>query len=78
MAGVGQATRAARLIVTAVHSGAGDRRSLLCALRSLVPFDDHGDPIDPPVWLWRANPDWLLEPERPLTRRALSPKPVTM
>jgi hypothetical protein len=29
-------------------------------------FDRHGDPIAPPVWLWRADPDWTLLPERPL------------
>jgi len=30
------------------------------------PFDNHGDPIDPPVWLWRACADWALTPDRPL------------
>jgi hypothetical protein len=26
----------------------------------------HGDPVDPPVWLWRADAGWRLTPERPL------------
>jgi hypothetical protein len=25
-----------------------------------------GDPVDQPVWLWRASEDWTLEPERAL------------
>ena len=40
--------------------------SLLAALRALGPFDEHGDPVDPPVWLWRAAEDWAVEAERPL------------
>jgi hypothetical protein len=31
------------------------------------PFDAHGDPVDPPVWLWRADEDWALAPDRALT-----------
>jgi hypothetical protein len=58
--------RAAELIVTALGQGAVDRSSLLTTLRSLGPFDDHGDPIDPPVWLWRADPGWQLTPDRAL------------
>jgi hypothetical protein len=23
-------------------------------------FDEHGDPLDPPVWLWRAQAGWTL------------------
>jgi hypothetical protein len=68
MAGVGQASRAAQLILAGLRGGAGDRRSLLNALRSLGPFDDHGDPVNPPVWLWRADADWRLSPERPLAK----------
>jgi hypothetical protein len=66
MAGVGQARRAARLVVAGVRAGARDRASLLASLRGRGPFDDHGDPIDPPVWLWRADANWVLEAERPL------------
>ena len=68
MAGVGQARRAAELILAAVRAGAHDRETLLAALRTLGPFDDHGDAIDPPVWLWRACADWRLTPERSLAR----------
>jgi hypothetical protein len=35
-------------------------------MRALGRFDEHGDPIDPPVWLWRAGPGWALAPERAL------------
>lgn len=66
MAGVGHARRAAQLVLAALRGGARDRASLLRALRGLGPFDDHGDPVGPPVWLWRANPGWVLEPLRPL------------
>jgi hypothetical protein len=38
----------------------------LTALRAAGRFDEHGDPIDPPVWLWRADGYWTLRPERPL------------
>jgi hypothetical protein len=64
--GVGRARPAAELVVEAVASGAADRGSLLAALRGLGSFDEAGDPIDPPVWLWRAKPDWSLTPEREL------------
>jgi hypothetical protein len=60
------ARRAAELVVAAVRGGAADRASLLAALRELGPFDEHGDPIRPPVWLYRAAPDWSLEPDRAL------------
>ena len=46
--------------------GARDRAALLAALRIAGPFDEHGDPVDPPVWLYRATADWTLEPDRPL------------
>jgi hypothetical protein len=60
------ARRAAELVVAALRAGAGDRPAVLDALRALGPFDAHGDPIDPPVWLWRADDRWRLTPERPL------------
>jgi hypothetical protein len=58
-----RARRAAELIV-----GAGDREraALLRALRAAGLFDEHGDPVDPPVWLWRPDADGALRPERPL------------
>jgi hypothetical protein len=62
----GAARRAAELVVEAVRTGAADRGAMLEALRVLGPFDEHGDPVDPPVWLWRAGSDWRLLPERPL------------
>ena len=33
---------------------------LLSALRIAGPFDEHGDLVDPPVWLYRAAADWCL------------------
>jgi hypothetical protein len=66
MAGVGQARRAAKLILAGLRRDARDRASLLTALRALGPFDAHEDPIDPPVWLWRVSPGWTLTPDRPL------------
>jgi hypothetical protein len=62
----GCARHAAELVVAAMQAGAADRAHLLDALRSLGPFDAHGDPIDPPVWLWRADAEWRLTPDRPL------------
>ena len=38
-----------------VAGGARDRTALLSALRIAGPFDEHGDPVDPPVWLYRAG-----------------------
>ena len=40
------------------------RGELLESLRAAGPFDSFGDPVDPPVWLWRAARDWTLTPER--------------
>jgi hypothetical protein len=60
------ARRAARLVAEAVRGGADDRSHLLAALRAAGPFDAHGDPVDPPVWLWRAAEDWSLAPDRAL------------
>ena len=56
--------RAAELVVAAIQSGARDRTAALREMRRLGPFDEHGDPIDPPVWLWRADHDWALDPDR--------------
>jgi hypothetical protein len=58
------ARRAAQLVVAALRAGAADRAAVLRELRRLGPFDEHGDPVDPPVWLWRATDDWALEPDR--------------
>ena len=58
--------RAAQLVVDALGAGAGDRASVLAAIRANGPFDEHGDPVDPPVWLYRAGEDWMLEPDRAL------------
>ena len=66
MAGVAHAQRAGALLAEALASD-NDRPALLAALRQLGPFDAHGDPIDPPVWLWRVAPGWELAPDRALT-----------
>jgi hypothetical protein len=58
--------RAARLVAAALNDGAHNRPAVLAAMRAAGPFDDHGDPVDPPVWLWRAADDWSLQPDRPL------------
>ena len=60
------ARRAARLVAGALAAGARDRAAVLSAMRAAGPFDEHGDPVDPPVWLWRAADDWSLTPDRPL------------
>ena len=44
--GAPEAQRAAELVVEGVKVGRDD---LLTTLRALGPFDEHGDPIDPPV-----------------------------
>jgi hypothetical protein len=61
-----EAARAARLVAGALAGGARTRAEVLAACRAAGPFDAHGDPVDPPVWLWRANRDWQLEPAEPL------------
>ena len=66
MGGTTAAARAATLITEAVAGGARDRTALLSALRIAGPFDEHGDPVEPPVWLYRAGEDWSLTPDRPL------------
>ena len=58
MSGTTAAARAATLISEAVAGGALDRAALLSAMRIAGPFDEHGDPVDPPVWLYRAAADW--------------------
>jgi hypothetical protein len=62
--GAAEAGRAARLVADAIGSGAKTRAELLAACRAAGPFDEHGDPVDPPVWLWRAAADWSLMPDR--------------
>jgi len=61
-----EAARAARLVVDALAAGAQGRAEVLAACRAAGPFDEHGDPLDPPVWLWRAERGWRLRPDRPL------------
>jgi hypothetical protein len=56
--------RAAELVVAALQAGAADRAAVLAEMRRLGPFDDHGDPVDPPVWLWRVGDDWSLVADR--------------
>jgi hypothetical protein len=58
--------RAAALVVGGLRAGASDRAALLAAMRAAGPFDAHGDPVDPPVWLWRSDGGWGLVPERAL------------
>jgi hypothetical protein len=62
--GVSRARSAAELVAAALRSGAADRAAVLAALRELGPFDERGDPADPPVWLWRADDAWRLSAER--------------
>jgi len=61
-----EAARAARLVADALAGGARTRAEVLAACRSAGPFDEHGDPVHPPVWLWRAEPGWKLRPDREL------------
>ena len=63
LTGAGSARRAAQIVA---QSGARTRADLLAWLRAHGDFDEHGDPVDPPVSLWRAGPDWVLAPHRPL------------
>jgi hypothetical protein len=63
-AGFDRAATAARLLVDALALGASSRADVLTALRDAGRFDAHGDPVDPPVWLWRADVSWTLTPER--------------
>jgi hypothetical protein len=56
--------RAAELVASGMRAGARDRAALLATMRAAGPFDEHGDPVDAPVWLWRADDDWRLEADR--------------
>src|SRR4051794_28907757 len=60
------ARRAASLVVEALRGGARDRGALLAAMRAAGPFDEHGDPVGAPVWLWRADEEWRIAPDRAL------------
>jgi hypothetical protein len=61
-----EAARAARLVADAVAAGARTRAEVLEACRAAGPFDEHGDPVDPAVCLWRADADWRLSPDLPI------------
>lgn len=65
--GTHSARCAAELVAAALAAGASHRSALLEALRERRGFDERGDPLDPPVWLWRAGSDWAAEPDRPLS-----------
>jgi hypothetical protein len=58
-----EAARAARLVVDALAGGATSRADVLAACRAAGPFDEQGDPIDPPISLWRADAAWRLTPD---------------
>jgi len=58
--------RAARLVAASLAEGLRERATLLAAMRRAGRYDEHGDPVDAPVWLWRAGDDWSLSPDRPL------------
>jgi hypothetical protein len=66
LAGVERARHGAQLVVRALADGATDRAAMLATLRRLGDFDTHGDPPDPPVWLWHSDAAWNLRPDRPL------------
>jgi hypothetical protein len=66
-AGVQQARHAAELVTRALAEGATDRRTTLAAVRRLGGFDTQGDPPEPPVWLWRTDPAWNLQADRPIS-----------
>jgi ankyrin repeat protein len=66
LAGVQQARHAAELVTRALAEGATDRHTMLDRIRQLGGFDSYGDPPEPPVWLWRADHAWNLQPDRPI------------
>ena len=66
-AGIGQARLAGELVTAALRDGAHDRATMLMGLRESGRFDDHGDPIEPDIWLWRVTAGWRVQPERPLS-----------
>jgi len=59
--GAERARHGAQLVADAVHAGA-DRGSLPGVLRD--GFDEHGDPLEPSVWLWRLDASGALRPDR--------------
>jgi hypothetical protein len=61
-----EAARAAKLVAGALAAGATARADVIDACRAAGPFDEHGDPIDPAVWLWRADDAWRLSPAHPI------------
>ena len=65
-AGLDRAEQAAELVVEALVGGASTRSEVLAALAGSGAFDEHGDPRDPSVWLWRAEGDWSLVPDEEL------------
>lgn len=71
--GVTAARRAAALVREAVTAGERNRAGVLAAVRHLSGCDEFGDPPDPPVWLWRADADWHVEPDRALCCPGLRP-----
>lgn len=55
-AGIGQAGKAAKLVVEAQPQRCRRASPLLASLRASTRFDEHGDPVRPEVWLWNADP----------------------
>jgi hypothetical protein len=66
LAGTRRAAVAAEMVVAALEAGARNRATLLREVRARGPFDSHGDPIDPPVWLWSVGEGGRLEPDQPI------------
>lgn len=64
-AGIYHAREAAQLVAEAERQGR-DRAGALAWLRASGAFDAHGDPVRAPVWLWRAQPSGVLQPDAPL------------
>jgi hypothetical protein len=64
--GADQTRAAVDLVSGCVGAGAGSRELLLEAIRSAGRFDRNGDLLNPPVWLWTADEEWSLSPDRPL------------
>jgi hypothetical protein len=64
--GADQTRAAVNLVSGCVRAGAGSRALLLEAIRGTGGFDRNGDLLNPPVWLWRADEEWSLSPDRPL------------
>jgi hypothetical protein len=66
-AGIGQARLAGELVTAALRDGAHDRATMLVKLRESGRFDEHGDPVEPDIWLWRVSAGCKVQPERPLS-----------